>query len=308
MAGSYFSALGLLGLGHCQLVLASGDSPDKSNPVFLQGGVETRRQADGLQGQLEDRGGAPLRIRRPLLDPAPVPAPPPPPPFSLEAQQFNLNTARFRILSNYQLELIIDRSLSMRKPDCPGGLSRWDWCAMQAVGVARGLTPYIANGLTVTRFAGDFDVHEHVSEGEVVDILSRHDFQLGTRLCEPLAARLNQYFARRRPGSKPLLIAVITDGRPWPRPEPMMVAEELVAASRQMADAGEVTVVFFQIGSDDPRGRSYLLELGTQLTGLGARYQFVHTKTFEELEAKGLARALFDAVSADSRAVRLSMP
>jgi len=212
-------------------------------------------------------------------------------------QGYAIESGHVRVLSNYNLELIIDRSLSMRRPDCPGGLSRWDWCSNQAMAIAQALSPYVPNGLTVTRFATEFDVHEHATAQDIANILGRHDFQLGTRLCEPLAARLDNFFARHRPGDKPLLIAVITDGVPFPRPEPRMVRDALINASLRMTDPDEVTVVFLQVGGDDPRGERYLVNLGTNLVNLGARFQFVHTKTFEELQATGLARALVDAVS-----------
>ena len=210
-------------------------------------------------------------------------------PFSLKAQ-------RIQTLSNYDLEFLIDRSLSMRRPDCPGGLSRWDWCAFQATDIAKALAPYTRGGLTITRFATEFDTHEHASPRNIVDVLGRHDFQLGTCLFEPLQARLDNYFANHVPGGKPLLIAVITDGLPWPRPEPRMVREELVSASQRMAEPGEVTVVFLQIGGDDMKGRNYLVDLGENLVDYGARYQYVHTIPFEQLEEVGLERALVETV------------
>ncbi len=221
-------------------------------------------------------------------------------PFALRAQ-------RIQTLARYNLEFIIDRSLSMRRRDCPGGLSRWDWCAYQAADLAGGLAPYTRNGLTITRFATEFDTLEHASPQDIVDVLERHDFQLGTCLCEPLTARLDKFFAQRALGGKPLLIAVITDGLPWPKPEPRMVREELISASQRMTGPGEVTVVFLQIGGDDMRGRNYLLDLGENLINYGARYQYVHTIPFEELEQVGLERALVDVVQRFSKSAVLGV-
>ncbi|MCC7531660.1 MAG: hypothetical protein IT342_24365, partial [Candidatus Melainabacteria bacterium] len=47
-----------------------------------------------------------------------------------------------RLLSEYDVELIVDSSQSMRKIDCPGGLSRWNWCGIQAKHLGRQLAPY----------------------------------------------------------------------------------------------------------------------------------------------------------------------
>lgn len=199
-------------------------------------------------------------------------------------------------LSKYNFEIIIDRSMSMTIPDCPGRLSRWDWCGNQAVDIARGLSRYSADGLTITRFARQFDVDEHASVPRVVDLLSRHDFQFGTQLSEPLAARLDRFLSKHRSGDKPLLIAVITDGEPRPLPQPTMVIETLIKASQRMKGPGEVTVVFLQVGGDDPWGRQYLQSLATNLVKNGARYPYVRVKTFEELLDVGLAQALVEAV------------
>lgn len=220
-------------------------------------------------------------------------------PFQLQTNQFHLyaiDSNQIKVLANYNLELIIDRSMSMRRPDCPGRVSRWDWCGFQAAEIVKALSPYSPNGLTITRFATEFDVHEHLNAYTATELLSRHDAQFGTCLAEPLAARLGNFLNHRRPGQKPLLIAVITDGCPWPKPEPTMVVNELIKASHQMSWPGEVTVVFLQVGDHDPKGRNYLVKLGTQLVSHGARYQYVHTRTFDELKTYGLAQSLVNAI------------
>jgi hypothetical protein len=207
-----------------------------------------------------------------------------------------IDPEKIKILANYKLEFIVDRSLSMRARDCPGGLSRWDWCGYQTADIAKALAPFASTGITITPFAMEFNVYEHCTPQNIVDVFKAHNFQLGTRLCEPLAQRLHYFFDHHRTGDKPLLITVITDGMPWPKPEPDMVRTELINASRAISQPGEVTVVFFQIGGRDPVGRNYLVDLGSNLTQYGAKTQFVQTRTFEELEGTGLAQALVAAV------------
>src|SRR5262249_6231625 len=92
------------------------------------------------------------------------------PPFPLRADRFSgyaLDSNQIQSLAKYDLEIIIDRSVSMRHRDCPGGLSRWEWCGYQAQDIAKALNPFVANGMTISRFAGDFDVHERSSLQEV---------------------------------------------------------------------------------------------------------------------------------------------
>src|SRR5262249_35200025 len=47
---------------------------------------------------------------------------------------------------------------------------------------------------------------------------------------------------------------------------------------------------------DDMVGQRYLSDLGTNLRSYGARYQFVHTVPFQELQQEGLGAALVGAM------------
>jgi hypothetical protein len=197
-----------------------------------------------------------------------------------------------RILANYQLELIVDQSLSMGKNDCPGGLSRWDWCGVQAADLSRAISSFVPEGLTITPFNEGFRVHKNVSPQDIVTLFQTGRRHWGTELAEPLADRLNSFFKNRSKNPKPLLIAVITDGIPVPPPEPEMVIQELVKASKRMSNPFEVTVVFFQIGGNDRFGHKYLQYLDQNLFRDGARFHLVHTFPFEQLQQIGLANAL----------------
>ncbi len=233
------------------------------------------------------------------------------PPFDLHAQQNgipNLNVPpqnipmlnapmEVRILADYNIELIVDRSMSMRHRDCPGGLSRWEWCGRQAQDLSNAIAPYLPNGLTIVPFGGTFEVYPQSSPQGVANLFRYGSLQFGTRLCEPLTARLNSYFAARNQYTKPLLIAVITDGIPFPPPEPDMVRDQLIRASGMMNNARDVTVVFFQIGGRDRFGHDYLHSLDTDLVRQGARFHYVHMIPFERLEQIGLAQALAQVVS-----------
>jgi hypothetical protein len=201
-----------------------------------------------------------------------------------------------RLLADYQIELIVDRSLSMRRRDCPGGLSRWEWCGVQAEDLARAIAPFLPNGLTIIPFANRYDVYAGASAQNIADLFEHPNFEYGTRLAEPLSDRLNNFFAQRRVDQKPLLIAVITDGVPFPPPEPEMVRRELIHSTHKMNGPNEVTVVFFQIGGHDRFGRDYLDELGNNLTHEGARYDYVHTIPFNQLVAVGLSQALVQTI------------
>jgi len=254
----------------------------------------------------------PLQAMQPKLD-VPVPKP-----FTLKASQFQSTVKKQDIpvltvlqqklkpLADYTVELIVDRSLSMRRRDCPGRESRWNWCGDQAEELARNISPLLPKGISITTFAHDHEVYEHSTAQKIVEVFENPHFQLGTFLYEAINDRLENYFAKRRPGSKPLLIAVVTDGLPTPMPQPAMVRDKLISATKRMKDSREITVVFLQIGGRDPSGERFLHDLDVNLVNNGARYDIVHTILFSQLMQSGLSQALVDAVQsnkelADSR-------
>jgi hypothetical protein len=118
-----------------------------------------------------------------------------------------------------------------RNNDCPGGYTRWNWCGVQATELARAVAPFEVGGLTITIFNNLFQVHRHAAAQDLVSLFVYPNFHFGTRLAEPLHDRLNEYFSSRNAHSKPLLIAVITDGVPVPKQvKPAMVIQDLVRA------------------------------------------------------------------------------
>jgi hypothetical protein len=211
--------------------------------------------------------------------------------FALEARQ------NFKVLANYNVELVVDRSMSMKALDCPDGLSRWGWCGEQAAELAKALTPYTPNGLTIVPFATEYDVFEHATAQNIDYMFNNVQLQSGTRLFEPLAERFDNYFSHYKPGTKPLLIVVVTDGMPVPKIEPLLVKNELIQTSQKMKSPGQVTVIFCQIGGKDRAGIAYLQDLDENLVNDGARYHFVHTVSFDELQEAGLGPALAASIN-----------
>jgi hypothetical protein len=211
--------------------------------------------------------------------------------FALQANQ------NFKVLANYNVELIVDRSMSMGAKDCPDGLSRWGWCGQQAADLADSLSSFTPNGMTIIPFASEYDVFEHATAKNVDYMFNNVQLQLGTRLYEPLAERLDTYFAHYRPGTKPLLIVIVTDGEPAPKIEPQLVKSELIQTSQKMKSAQQVTVIFCQIGKKDRTGIAYLNDLDSNLVNEGAKYHFVHTVSFDELQEAGLGPAVAASIN-----------
>lgn len=162
-----------------------------------------------------------------------------------------------RILANHNIELIIDRSTSMGIVDCPGGMSRWKWCGLQAANLAESLAPFTSSGLTIVTFATEYDVIEHARAQDIGTAFNGIKLQGCTRLYEPLSERIDDYLARCTPGvTKPLLLVVITDGMPFPNFEPPLVKAELIDATNRIISPEQIKVIFCQIGNDDAPANS----------------------------------------------------
>jgi hypothetical protein len=264
-----------------------------ANPVFFA----QKGQMDNTQRKPFTLNAEQTVINDNELIPEKATADKTPKPIGIDARRFALEADKdAKLLAQYNLELIVDRSRSMQKPDCPGGLSRWAWCGQQAGQLSRSLAPYTPNGLTIIPFATEFDVFEHATPQNIERMFNNIELQNGTRLFEPLAERLDDYFVHHKRNSKPLLIVVITDGVPSPKFEPALVRNELIAASQKMSSPQEVSVIFCQIGCQDRFGQRYLTDLDQNLVDYGARYRFVHVITFDALQESGLGPALVASI------------
>lgn len=277
---SFLLALSLLLAGYGP---AQADEPFKlgvQKQVLSTEAVQEQLQG-GAQAQL--RGGIPLNGLR----------------LSRDAAKPLTGTVFAKSLAQYNVEIVVDESLSMRKRDCPGGLSRWEWCGWQLQNLSDQMAAFAPRGFTLTTFAGGFQTYRNATGSDLKELFANPDFTPGTRLSAPLDARFRDYFSSRNanPGTKPLLLVVITDGVPHPRREPYMVAQALINASNAVRHSKEVQVVFFQIGGTDRMGRFFLDEMDNALVQNGARNDIVNVVSFEELQRVGLTRALISTVS-----------
>lgn len=212
---------------------------------------------------------------------------------------------KLKRLAEHDIVVIIDRSGSMKTPDCPNGNSRWGWCRDQAVSFMQ-LGAEEIQTITLVTFSYDYKVYPNSDLNAVKQTFETVDPDGGTGTAAPLDDRLQDYFRRRDTQGgkcKPLLIAVITDGLPnlpgGPVQAKQQVENAIIDATRRMNNPGEVSITFLSIG-DAFEGDAFLRDLDTGLLGNGARYDIVSTKSFQELERVGLMQALIDAIETKS--------
>jgi hypothetical protein len=223
-----------------------------------------------------------------------------------------LTQVELKRLAAHDIVLLVDKSGSMRTPDCPSklstlrtissfvlngpgaGISRWDWCLEQTSHMAQQTEKILPNGFSVVLFDTRFAVYPNMNVDQLAKIFRQNGPQGGTLLNGPLASTFGDYFRRKdlsRNNVKPLLVGVITDGCPN---DPDPTAEAIITATHHMRNPSEITVIFFLIGSHDRRGEQFVWDISHNLIREGGSFNVVKGVPFQELEKVGLARALAD--------------
>lgn len=209
----------------------------------------------------------------------------------------DLSDQELKELQDYDVIVMQDRSSSMGEDERILGrhglgfrkMSRWDWCREEAHDFTRQTSALPDWAFTLVLFSSQYDVFPRVSLMQLPRIYDRSGIFIGTRLATPLGEQISQFFARRAMGSKrPLLIAVITDGKPQ---DDENLRDLLIQTTYQMRDPAEIRIVFLQIGNDDD-GSKKLYKLDRKLMRKGARHDIVTVKPFPEVLNLGLSRAL----------------
>lgn len=227
------------------------------------------------------------------------------PPFSLGAPKTHLSgdisDKEMKLISNYDVVVMQDRSSSMGEDEnilLRNGMgmrkmSRWDWCLYEAADFTR-QTSFLPNwAFTLVLFSSKYDVFHRVAFNQLPAIYNRTGIYIGTKLADPLAEQISMYFRRRQMGEKrPLLVAVITDGKPQ---DDENLRDLLIQTTYQMRDPREVKIVFLQVGTSD-EGSHKLFKLDRKLQTKGAKYDIVSVKPFYEIANVGLTRALLDTI------------
>ena len=204
------------------------------------------------------------------------------------------------LLADYKVVVLLDSSHSMATCDCPHqsaskqAISRWQWCENQASLLKARLDQ---NDDQVFKLVS-FDDKSHGFGDIGLDALARffydHKPSGTTNIAQALGGELDQYFAERARGEdKPLLIAVITDGKPS---YTARLKETIAKASAKMQNKDEIKLTFLQVGQD-ASGSKLLQSLAQDLSKNSLQYDMVHYKPFNEVMDKGLLNALKESIT-----------
>jgi hypothetical protein len=199
------------------------------------------------------------------------------------------------VLENHDLGLLIDCSGSMSTQDCPGGLSRWDWCCREATGLAQAAAQ-ASSSIDASLFNGQYQTFRHISPMQIPEIFAENRPSGGTEPAFALQEQLENFF--NSPRSKPLTIVIVTDGRPG---NPANIAQVLREESKKIRYQGELTITILLIGErlDDQTMREMIgLAPGSSVKNGG----FVDVIPFDWTASRGIKEALFE----DLKEVRMA--
>jgi len=211
----------------------------------------------------------------------------------------DLSDQELKQLATHDIVIMQDRSSSMGEKDyfpmAQEKISKWKWCMSQSMDLTRQTTRLPKFGITLVVFSSQYDVYRNVRLQQMPSIIanSRNGIFIGTKLAAPMHDQLTQYFQRRAMGkARPLIIAVITDGKPQDDHE---LRDVIIQATQLMRNPDEIKIKFLQIGNDD-EGEKKLNKLDTRLVNKGARFDIVGVEPFTQLAQEGLPRALLRAI------------
>lgn len=217
-------------------------------------------------------------------------------------------SAELSRLSGYDVVLIVDKSYSMARVDCPSHavdsshkISRWDWCRQQMVNLSKNSAGVWPDGMRLVLFSSKVVSIDNANATSVEAAFDENKPDGATRTAQALNAEFERYFNLRdeeaRAGEtehiRPLLIAVITDGAPN---DPKDVVAKIADATHRMSRPQEIAVTFLQVGNDC-RAAHFFDDLKTGPLATQAKYDIVTTRTFADLSRVGLQSGLLDAVN-----------
>lgn len=226
-----------------------------------------------------------------------------------------LSADEVRILASRELIVFVDKSYSMNTRDCPdviggipvndrsagflslkSGISRWRWVAAHTMDLANQVAPLAPGGFKLILFNDWRQVFEKVTPANIPAIFMSTKVGGSENIVLFLNEELNQYLKRKSESpatTKPLAVAVLTDGLPDDREHMPML---LVNITKQMQNKEDIKIVFIQVGQSN-EGGGFLQYLDNQLVPLGARYDIVDQKSFDQVKISGVGRAIVDAIS-----------
>jgi len=202
-------------------------------------------------------------------------------------------------LSDYAIAMVVDNSASMGTRDCPGEISRWQWCQDHITELYNQQNGVLQRNISIITFDSNFHSRQNCSPQALKSV-----FADGTPSGETyMAPALEEAFLLVRSqlsAGRPAIVSVVSDGRPS---DVESVKKAIIRETNVLAKPKLLTVVFIEVGTPE----RYLQELDNDLVKLGAAADIVKVIPFAEASTQGLSKTLASTIPKTPATVTTSL-
>ncbi|CBN56510.1 MULTISPECIES: hypothetical protein [Kamptonema] len=203
------------------------------------------------------------------------------------------------LLNDRDYIIIIARSAASREQNHP---LYEHWLAAQAslIDLAKKCQELDSDGLTVYEASTPLWKYENTDVKRLAEILQRQNTTpdpanlIKISLQEALSDALNDYFKRKASpkAKKGAIIVVVIDEK---QEDGKLVAETIINTANKIAKDEEIGISFIQIG-EDVETREFLTYLDNNLQQVGAKFDIVDTKFWQEIKRSSIVQFLIGAI------------
>lgn len=205
------------------------------------------------------------------------------------AKQQHGDAESAKMLASYAITLLVDSSASMNTKDCPGGISRWQWCRNQAHNLYTEGQGALQSNISITEFNSGFRSHQNCTfdqfSGIFQTVAPAGETFMAPALTDAFGALRGHLYAGR-----PAVVTVISDGRPS---DVDRLKQTIIEEVNSLRDPSLLTVAFIEVGTPE----RYLRELDNDLINQGAKADIVTVVPFSTINAQGLTKTLASTIS-----------
>ncbi len=203
------------------------------------------------------------------------------------AGKVNENKSDAQILSEYAIVMLIDSSASMQTADCPGNISRWQWCKdhMKDLFVAdnAGIMGKQSN-VSIITFDSNYRSHRNCSTAQLPQIFQDTE-PSGETFMAPALTEAFAVVRNQLNYGKPTMITVVSDGR---LNDADSLKKTIIAQVNSLSKPDLLSIVFLEVGTPD----KMLKELDNELVKQGAKADIITVLPFSQATSKGLVHSL----------------
>lgn len=177
------------------------------------------------------------------------------------------------------------------------------WLAAQAslIDLAKKCQELDSDGLTVYEASTPLWKYENTDVKRLAEILQRQNTTpdpanlIKISLQEALSDALSDYFKRKASpkAKKGAIIVVVIDEK---QEDGKLLAETIINTANKVAKDEEIGISFIQIG-EDVETREFLTYLDNNLQQVGAKFDIVDTKFWQEIKRSSIVQFLIGAIN-----------